>query len=198
MITPVNRAVRSSSSSFRAWAAVGAALAFALIPVATPASQDSSTWGQILLGGENCDNSDLPARAALYDPASNHVANTTMKSPRDSATATLIAGGSDAGKVLISGGYDKDSCALASTELYDPATNSFGRGPSMHGVRVWHTATPLTAGPHAGEVLIVGGWGGPIATILSRSFRPSCTTPQPAVSRPAPACMRAGKNTLQR
>src|SRR5208282_360809 len=158
MIT-VKRTFMSSSSSYPGWAIVVATLVFALASAATAASRYRSTWGEILLGGENCDNSDLPARAALYDPASNDFADTTMKSPRDSATATLIASGSDAGRVLVIGGYDKDACALASTELYDPATNSFGRGPSMHGVRVWHTATPLTAGPHAGEVLIVGGWG---------------------------------------
>jgi len=193
------RTFGSSSSSLRGWATVVAALAFAFLPaVAAPALRHRSTWGQILLGGENCDNLGLPARAALYDPAINRFTDVRMTSPRSSAAAILIPTGRDAHKILISGGYDKDSCALASTELYDPATNSFRRGPSMHGARVWHTATALTAGPHAGEILIVGGWGALCATVLSRSLRPSCTTPQSAVSRPAPACMRAGKNTLQR
>jgi hypothetical protein len=186
MIT-VKRTFMSSSSSYPGWAIVVATLVFALASAATAASRYRSTWGEILLGGENCDNSDLPARAALYDPASNDFADTTMKSPRDSAIATLIASGSDAGRVLVIGGYDKDACALASTELYDPATNSFGRGPSMHGVRVWHTATPLTAGPHAGEVLIVGGWGGPhcydpVALISTELYDPATRSFSPGPS----------------
>ncbi|MGO9265985.1 MAG: Kelch repeat-containing protein [Candidatus Binataceae bacterium] len=82
-----------------------------------------------------------------------------MRSRRSGATAILIATGRDAGKVLIIGGNDKDTRALASTELYDPATHSFVRGPSMHGARAYPTATLLTAGPRAGEVLITGGEG---------------------------------------
>jgi hypothetical protein len=155
----VHRTFMSSSSSFRRWVIVAAVLATASNPAATAASHHRSTWGQILVGGGNCDNLSLPARAALYDPATNSFTDVKMESPRSSAAATLITTSHDAGKVLISGGEGKDSCALASTELYDLATNSFTRGPSMRAARVRHTATVLTNGPRAGEVLIVGGWG---------------------------------------
>lgn len=153
----------ASSSSLRGWTAVGAALVLALIPAATAASRDRSTWGQILIGGGACEEFGPFDDAKLYDPAANRFANTTMKSARGGATATLIPSGRDAGKILISGGYrylldmlDKYQ-DLASTELYDPATNSFKRGPAMRAARAYHTATVLTAGPHAGEVLIAGG-----------------------------------------
>lgn len=161
----VNRTFTSSFRPLRGWAALGGAVIFALASGATAASRHRSTWGQILVAGGACDDFGPVEDAELYDPAANRFANTAMKSPRDSATATLIASGRDAGKILISGGYlyvldmlDKLH-ALASTELYDPATNSFTRGPAMRAGRLRHTATVLTAGPRAGEVLMAGGEG---------------------------------------
>jgi hypothetical protein len=64
--------------------------------------------------------------------------------------ATLLANG----KVLITGGTDGpySSVALASAELYDPATHSFTATGSMHMARQGHTATRLTNG----KVLIAG------------------------------------------
>ncbi len=176
---PVNRTFMSSSSSYRGWAIAAIVLAFAFLPAATPASRHASTWGEILIAGGRCLGFDPLASAELYDPASNRFMKAKMKASRARAVVVLINRGSDAGKVLITGGDGRDFCPLASTELYDPATNSFARGPAMRAARVDHTATVLAAGPHAGEVLIVGGsgWGpqcnGPVALASTELYDPA-------------------------
>lgn len=75
--------------------------------------------------------------------------------PRVHHTATLLADG----RVLLTGGTTEVDPTrgvlsdLASTELFDPSTNSFQSGPDMTTVRVDHTATLLGDG----RVLIAGG-----------------------------------------
>jgi hypothetical protein len=56
------------------------------------------------------------------------------------------------GKVLVAGGFVRGGVA-ASTELYDPATNTWSGGRAMHVARVQHTATLLANG----KVLVAGG-----------------------------------------
>jgi hypothetical protein len=61
------------------------------------------------------------------------------------------------GEVLVTGGYDLSANAeLASTELYDPATETWHTAASMRDARINHTATLLADG----RVLVVGGYGG--------------------------------------
>ncbi|HKE31720.1 MAG TPA: kelch repeat-containing protein, partial [Candidatus Angelobacter sp.] len=71
-----------------------------------------------------------------------------MLSMRQLHTATLLPDG----KVLIAGGGDRDG-ALASAELFDPATGSFSETGSMRTPRAGHEATLL----NNGKVLITGG-----------------------------------------
>lgn len=80
----------------------------------------------------------------------------TLTTIRAAHTATLLP----SGRVFFTGGCTAQSCERSplssSTELYDPTTNAFSRGPQMSSDRVGgHTATLL----RDGQVLIVGGWG---------------------------------------
>jgi hypothetical protein len=93
----------------------------------------------------------------LYDPASGLFAPAgSMSVPRFSHAAAALPDGG----VLISGGAvppppGVDSTPLASAEVFDPTTNSFGIAGDMTVPRQYHTATTLADG----RVLIAGGDG---------------------------------------
>lgn len=76
----------------------------------------------------------------------------SMSIDRAAHQATALA----SGEVLITGGCSGGGCSqvLASTEIYEPATDSFRPGPSMTIRRISHTAIRL----NDGRVLIIGGW----------------------------------------
>src|SRR5260370_840437 len=90
---------------------------------------------------------------ATASPSGTFAATTpVMNAARENATATLLPDG----KVLIAGGFG-DAGVLSSTELYDPATNTFAPSnatPEMNSARVADTATLLPGG----KVLIAGGF----------------------------------------
>ena len=58
------------------------------------------------------------------------------------------------GKVLVAGGYDSNFGALASAELYDPASGTWTATGSLATARYVHTATLLPNG----KVLVAGGY----------------------------------------
>ena len=76
---------------------------------------------------------------------------------RRGATATFISTGPLSGLVLVAGGENQSGTALSSAELYNPATGTFESTGSMTTARAFHTATLMTDGPLAGDVLIAGG-----------------------------------------
>jgi hypothetical protein len=111
-----------------------------------------------------------PTRSAIADVtivAHGFRPTGDMSIGRTAPTATLLPNG----KVLITGGdscflfsYYTGECPVATTEIYDPATESFSPGPTMSAARSFHTATLLTNG----KVLIVGG-----GNVISELYDPA-------------------------
>jgi len=118
-----------------------------------------STWGRILVIGDEQESQRGRDFAELYDPATNRFAvrRPAMKNGRNSASATVIRSGPNAGKVLITGGFSEGHGGpLTTTELYDPATNRFIRGPNLSVDLDDHTATEIGSGSKAQWILVAG------------------------------------------
>ena len=109
--------------------------------------------GNLLVVG-GMDGRGVPlASAELYNPRTNRwTAAGAMATTRLDHTATLLANG----KVLVAGGIRGSipSDTLASTEIYDPASNRWSEAAPMIDSRSRHTATLLGDG----RVLVVGGF----------------------------------------
>jgi hypothetical protein len=114
--------------------------------------------GTVLLAGAPGLNT-----AEKYDSGTGKFTAITgkMNVDHDSHTATLL----NTGKVLISGGTDvyNNNAALATAELFDPATGMFTLTGSLSVARTGHNATLLSDG----KVLITGG-----NTLVAELFDP--------------------------
>ena len=109
--------------------------------------------GKVLIAG-GVDAANVVNSTELYDPSSGSFSpGPNMSNPRKNQTQVLLANG----KVLIAGGYVDNTGQLisASTDLYDPATNSITPGPAMNDSRGLAFATLLPNG----EVIVAGGVG---------------------------------------
>ncbi len=136
------------------WAAAGATFGVGLLSQTTPLAD-----GRVLFtGGLDLATGQPTAAAAIYDPATQTTTTLAMASPRAGHGASLLGNG----RVLITGGSSALDLTnplslftgiLASTELFDPATNTFLAGPNMLEARAMHSSTTLTNG----NVLIAGG-----------------------------------------
>jgi hypothetical protein len=105
----------------------------------------STTWQQI-------------QSAELYDPSTQSSSTAfDMVASRSQHTATLLANG----KVLVAGGWIGGPWPAPFSELFDPADESFSAVPdNPEGPwRSEHAAVLLTAEPHAGKVMLIGGSG---------------------------------------
>jgi hypothetical protein len=119
------------------------------IPADGRVCRSESTPSPVCLG-------DPIASAELYDPRSGAWSATQgMVAPRASHTATLLPDG----RVLLVGGEGDASTsagfALASAELYDPASGTWSATASMAAARREHTATLLPDD----RVLVASGTG---------------------------------------
>ena len=121
----------------------------------------------------------LPAQVPTYR---DHVsAALMMRIARAAHSATLLPDG----HVLIAGGFRTEGTreiAIASAELYDPATDSFQRISDMTEARSGHTATLLPSG----EVLIVGWWGPRQRIATAELYNPQTRTFRATASLAAP------------
>ena len=92
--------------------------------------------------------------AVVVAPSPGYLRPTgNMTEARASHTITLLADG----RAFIAGGFagnDREAFPFRTTELFDPATNRFTKGPAMSQGRSGHSSTLLPDG----RVLIVGGW----------------------------------------
>lgn len=90
-----------------------------------------------------------------------------MKTARDYHTATLLRNG----KVLVAGGYSGPlgTVVLASTELYDPATNHWSEAAPMLIPHASHTAALLPDG----KVLVASGRSSGGDTVEAETYDPA-------------------------
>lgn len=115
--------------------------------------------GKILLTGGADDVLGEPTnKVELYDPATfTSTPMPDLSVARALHTANLLPDG----RVLVAGGttsfnspQDIVTNALRSTEIFNPATNTWSAGPNMAEPRVGHTATELLDG----RILFAGGF----------------------------------------
>ncbi|MFT3770015.1 MAG: kelch repeat-containing protein [Minicystis sp.] len=107
--------------------------------------------GKVLIVGGALGNS-TPVQAEIYDPVTNTITvSGSMSAARQNHTATLLP----SGKVLITGGIPPltTGTAMATAEVFDPATGLFANTGGLSIPRAMHTATLLGNG----KVLVAGG-----------------------------------------
>jgi hypothetical protein len=135
-----------------AWTIVGSSA-----PRHEPAVVSLANGKVLVAGGGDCAGVAYHGDARVFDPESGSFAVVaSLLTPRESATATLLADG----RVLVAGGLGASGSGqaspfLASAELFDPASGSFGAAKVMNVARVQHTATRVADG----RVLVIGGVG---------------------------------------
>jgi len=133
-----------------------------------------------IAGGGDSDPLACISQTELYDPANaTFAAAPKMTLCRFYHTATLLP----SGIVMIAGGGSYDAgpyqAYLASVEIYDFSSGTFGWIGNMIAGREIHTATLLGDG----RVLIAGGGGAPGYSALASAeiYTPSVLVPTPAL-----------------
>jgi hypothetical protein len=97
----------------------------------------------------------------------------SMSTVRTSYTATFV------GKVLVAGGWVPGMGPVATTELFDPATETFSATGSMGTARYGHTATMLPDG----RVLVTGGTDSNVEFATAELYDPTSGTFSPITAK---------------
>ncbi|MXY21536.1 MAG: hypothetical protein F4Y49_09420 [Dehalococcoidia bacterium] len=125
------------------------------VPRARPRAIDLPD-GRILVAGTSQSpygNPQISLSSEAFDPGTGTWTLTSpMTEPRTNHTLTLLPDGT----VLVAGGNDPRETMhvpLATTEIFDPATNTWTAGPYLAHARSEHTATLMPDG----TVLFIGG-----------------------------------------
>jgi len=156
--------------------------------------------GRFLFAGGVDDFNNPQSSCEIYDPINNtFTLIASMNSPRMAHTATLLADG----RVFVAGGFDALSVTptqlsairdtVDSTEIYDPATDTWTSGPPMNVPRSAHMAL---ARPD-GTIMLCGGvsWNPNILLGWVPTVRSSCDIYDPGTnsifSGPSMASSRA-------
>lgn len=110
--------------------------------------------GKVLIAGGG-PGDPASSSAEIYDPASGTFS---------AAASGLVAGrvypagaALGDGRVLLFGGESGNSLVRGTVEVFDPASRTFSLFARMGTARARATATPITAGPNSGKVLVFGG-----------------------------------------
>jgi len=163
------------------WAATG--------PMASAAGSGATATllpgGSVLVAGGAIESGCCGGIVAadLYDPSSGTwQAAANMNFPREAPASVVLPDGA----VLMTGGYEgiTPTPYLASTEIYQPVTNTWTPGPDMNQGRGNQTATLLPDG----RVLVAGGYAAqPEGSVLATAelYSPG-TTPAPVVTGISP------------
>ena len=139
---PMARTGRRGLNRFAPLALAGAAVVVALLIAIGLVVQSPNVGPPPVPGPSNNATPDSAADAAGWTVTAD------MIDARSGHTATLLPDG----MVLVVGGSGPNG-ALASAELYDPASGSWTTTGSLIAARFWHTATLL----RDGKVLVTGG-----------------------------------------
>lgn len=123
--------------------------------------------GVLIVGGHagRHESKEVYASAEIFSPQSGRFEATgALQTARHKHDAIKLADG----RVLVIGGADRsDRLHYETTEIYDPRTGSFGRGPSMANGRYKIAGTSVllpggdvlvTAGAPVAELLDIGRW----------------------------------------
>jgi hypothetical protein len=139
------------TSTFTACA--GMTTAFRTFPAAALLTKGANAGKVLITGGQNTSFMGTTS-TELYDPVADlFAAAAPMLAARVNHTATALGSGA----VLLIGGSENGIPiqAIASTELYDPATSAFVAEPAMTAPRAFHAAISLPS-----LVLVSGGANG--------------------------------------
>jgi hypothetical protein len=107
----------------------------------------------LIVGGQNQDDNESRT-GDVFDPTTNTFSPLPLGSHMAQARLEPVAATLPDGKVLIAGGFTASDGYLRSSELFDPATNTFAAGPDMGIEREGAVAATL----NNGRILVASGY----------------------------------------